>query len=82
MMRTITLTFCLAALLALCIIGILIYQASPGPDGQAILGVTLGRSDGEAGIAFLSGRHLNCTPEGNAPYTSTCTVTIADYYYI
>ncbi|MBE2201268.1 MAG: hypothetical protein IAE79_21825 [Anaerolinea sp.] len=77
MIRTIILVLSVATLIALVALGWLLYRASPGPDDQDILGITLGRSDNETGLTFLSGRRLDCAPEADAPYTSTCTVTIA-----
>ncbi len=71
------LTVSIICLLAIGILALLVYQASPGPSSQDILGVTLGRPDNEStGIAFLSGRRLDCAPDNDPPYTSICTVTI------
>lgn len=78
MKRKIILSLTILSFLALGMLAMLVYQASPGPASQDILGVTLGRSDNEdTNIAFLSGRRLDCVPEAEPPYTSTCTVTIA-----
>ncbi|MBK8990043.1 MAG: hypothetical protein IPM39_28940 [Chloroflexi bacterium] len=77
MMRTIILALSAATFIALVALGWLVYRASPGPDNQDILGVTLGKSDNETGLAFISGRRIECVPEADAPYTSTCTMTIA-----
>lgn len=78
MKRKIILSLAILSLFAMSILALLVHQASPGPDSQDILGVTLGRSDNyDTYIAFLSGRRLDCVPEAEPPYTSTCTVTIA-----
>ena len=65
------------ALLTLADLSWLVYQASPGPSNQVILGVTLGQFHSERGVAFLSGRRLDCTSSAEPPYTDTCTVVIA-----
>ncbi len=78
MQRKIILTVSILSLLAIGILALLVYQASPGPSSQDILGVTLGQYDNDStGIAFLSGRRLDCVPDSDPPYTSSCTVTIA-----
>lgn len=64
-------------LITLGLLAWLIYQASPGPTSQDILGVTLGRSDNETGIVSLSGRRLDCSLEAEPPHASACTVTLA-----
>lgn len=78
MKRKIILSLAILSLIIMGILALLVYQASPGPVSQDILGVTLGRSDNAVtGIAFLSGRRLDCVAEADPPYTSTCTVAIA-----
>lgn len=71
--------FALCAYVAtLSVLGILLFQASPGPHSQAILGVGIGNYYGETGIAYFSGRRLTCTalPQPTA-FTSKCSVIIA-----
>lgn len=69
----------LAALLlvALGVLALLVYQASPGPTDQAILGVALGNHETGIDYVFLSGRRLDCQPADAAPFTDTCTIDIA-----
>jgi hypothetical protein len=61
------------------VLAIFLYNASPGPVSQEILGVGIGRHDQTGGIAYLSGRHLRC--EGPKDQlvgsTTTCQVEIA-----
>lgn len=54
-----------------------LYLASPGPRGQALLGVAIGRHDGPGGIAYLSGRRLSCAPAAEEPASSRCAVMVA-----
>ena len=55
-----------------------IYRASPGPTSQEVLGVGIGHWENETGIAYLSGRHLDCQQTDDiAPYTHLCRVDIA-----
>jgi hypothetical protein len=57
---------------------LLLYQASPGPEGQEIYGAAIGQWNTEEGIVFLSGRRLDCedTAVGD-PYAAICTAEIA-----
>lgn len=77
MLRKTILIASLLALVGLAILSWLIYQASPGPDDQVILGLTLGQFGSEKGVAFLSGRRMDCVPQAEPPYSTTCNVTIA-----
>ncbi|MDX1414386.1 MAG: hypothetical protein R3293_09365 [Candidatus Promineifilaceae bacterium] len=79
MTRKTILTLAIVLLLLIVLLAVFIYRASPGPADQDILGITLGGYDNpEVGVAHISGRRLNCTPEANPPYTSTCTMDIAN----
>jgi hypothetical protein len=63
---------------ALALLAILLYRASPGPVSQEILGVGIGSHDDESGVVYLSGRRLNCDwSDGTQAFTSTCTVEIS-----
>jgi hypothetical protein len=65
-------------LLALVLVAAIIYGASPGPATQEILGVGIGDYHNAGGIAYLSGRRLNCTRvEGAQSFASICTIDIA-----
>jgi len=58
-------------------VAILIYQASPGPTSQEILGIAIGDYYNDAGIVYLSGRRLDCARvEGAQAFPSVCTVDI------
>ena len=77
-MRKSILLFSAICLLALVLVAVLVYRASPGPATQEILGVGIGDYHSEAGIVYLSGRRLDCTQtEGAQPFRSVCTVDIA-----
>jgi hypothetical protein len=55
-----------------------LYNASPGPTSQEILGVGIGRHDQIGGIVYLSGRDLQCARLNNQPSgASTCRVELA-----
>ena len=57
---------------------VMLYRASPAPASQDILGVGIGRYASESGIAYISGRHLLCTPTAaSEPFTSVCKIQIA-----
>ncbi|MCP4419349.1 MAG: hypothetical protein GY805_22270 [Chloroflexi bacterium] len=61
----------------LAILALFIYRASPGPKAQEIWGVGIGSWQSESGIAFLSGRQLDCSPaEDSSPFTSVCQVKV------
>lgn len=77
MTRKVLLFFSLLLLTAMGLLAWLVFRASPGPASQDILGVAVGQYESEKGIVFLSGRRLDCTPDAEPPYTSTCTVKIA-----
>jgi hypothetical protein len=63
---------------ALALLAILIYRASPGPVSQEILGVGIGSYNSESGVVYLSGRRLDCDrSDGSQTFTSTCTVEIS-----
>jgi hypothetical protein len=63
---------------ALALLAMLLYRASPGPVSQEILGVGIGSHDDESGVVYLSGRRLNCDlSDGTQAFTSTCTVEIS-----
>jgi hypothetical protein len=63
---------------ALAILAILVYRASPAPETQEILGIGIGSYRSDAGIAYLSGRRLDCNRTEQAQlYPSICTVEIA-----
>ena len=63
---------------SLVILAAILYPASPGPDTQEILGVGIGQWENESGIAFLSGRRLNCQRvDNNSAYAALCRVEIA-----
>ena len=66
----------LIILAALAVLAWLVHQASPAPDSQVIRGLTLGEFASEKGVAFLSGRRLDCISEAESPYTATCTIAI------
>lgn len=62
----------------LAILAAIVYSASPGPETQALLGVSIGSWEGESGIAFLSGRRLHCQPlNDESTFSTTCQVEIA-----
>ena len=63
--------------LALILLVILIYRASPGPNSQEVLGVGIGSYDNVSGIAYLSGRRLNCDRTGGTQAFTSCTVEIS-----
>lgn len=68
----------LAYFVGLIILAAIIYSASPGPDTQELLGVGIGSWQNESGIAYLSGRRLDCQPvDDNTAYTELCRVEIA-----
>lgn len=77
MTRRLALVLAAAGLIALSIVGWLVYQASPGPETQDILGVRLGQYGSDAGVAYISGRRLDCSPTAEPPYTSTCRIEVA-----
>lgn len=63
--------------LAVILLAILINRASPGPISQEILGVGIGSYDNVSGIAYLSGRRLNCDRIGGTQAFTSCTVEIS-----
>jgi hypothetical protein len=72
------LLFSAICFIALILLAILIYRASPGPVSQEILGVGIGSNDNESGIVYFSGRRLDCDrTDGTQAFTSTCTVEIS-----
>jgi hypothetical protein len=77
MKQKLALSVALGVLIAAAVLALLVYQASPGPQSQDILGLALGEYDSVTGWAFLSGRRLNCLSEDELPYTSVCRVAIA-----
>jgi hypothetical protein len=62
---------------AMILVAILIYRASPGPRSQEILGVGIGSYDDASGVAYLSGRRLNCDRFDGTEAYSSCTVGVA-----
>lgn len=60
----------------LVIMAVMLHRASPGPESQEILGVTIGDWTNDAGAAYLSGRRLTCA-EDTAINMSVCTIEIA-----
>lgn len=76
-MRKVMLLFSAIYFIGLVAIGFLVYGASPGPGSQEILGVGIGDYNDDAGIAYISGRRLNCTStEGAQSLASICTIEI------
>lgn len=75
--RRLVLTAATAWTLGLAVLALVLRQAAPGPAGQDVLGVGIGRYNGPGGIAYLSGRRLACGPPTRAHYTARCTVEIA-----
>ncbi|MCP5097651.1 MAG: hypothetical protein GY943_19050 [Chloroflexi bacterium] len=64
-------------ILIVAIISIMLHQSSPGPDGQEILGVSIGAYEGESGIAHISGRALDCQPtDADNEFNSACQIEI------
>ena len=60
------------------VLGVVIYQASPGPDSQEILGVSIGDRGSAGGNIYLSGRRLSCFPlEETHQFAVTCSVELA-----
>ena len=77
-MRKVVLLLSAICFVALAGAAILVYYASPGPASQEILGIGIGDYYDSAGIVYLSGRRLDCTPvEGTQAFHSVCTVDIA-----
>ncbi len=63
--------------LTLGVLAVLVYQASPAPDSQTILGIGISDPGPDNRWVYLPGRRLACGPAEEAPYTSPCTVDIA-----
>lgn len=64
-------------LIVLGVLGLTLHNASPGPVAQEILGVGIGRHAGIGGIAYLSGRYLNCSQAKGQSWAAICTIEIA-----
>jgi hypothetical protein len=65
-------------LAGLAVLALSLYNASPGPGSQEILGLGIGRADHDEGIVYLSGRYLQCTRLNDQPSgMSTCRVELA-----
>jgi hypothetical protein len=62
---------------AMILLAVLIYRASPGPVSQEILGVGIGSYDDVSGIAYLSGRRLDCDRVDGTQAFASCTVEVA-----
>lgn len=78
MIRKLILGFTAVYFITLGILVLLLYQASPGPEGQEIYGAAIGQWDTEEGIVFLSGRRLNCEATAvTDPFAIHCTVPVA-----
>lgn len=71
--------FTIGYLISIGILALLIHRATPAPvDEQEISGVGIGHWESETGIAFLSGRHLECEVVDNIPpFTTSCQIEIA-----
>lgn len=71
--------FTIGYLISIGILALLIHRATPAPvDAQEISGVGIGHWESETGIAFLSGRHLECELVDNIPpFTTSCQIEIA-----
>lgn len=69
----------IAYLISVGILALFIHRATPAPnDAQEIRGVGIGHWDSETGIAFFSGRHLDCELVDNIqPFTTSCQIEIA-----
>lgn len=64
--------------IALVALGVVTYQASPGPTSQEILGVGIGGQSNMESIVYLSGRRLLCIPiEGTQQFAMTCSIELA-----
>jgi hypothetical protein len=65
-------------LLTVSIVAIVLLQASPGPKNQDLYGVGIGTYQSEQGIAYISGRRLQCRSlDQPAHYASQCSVSVA-----
>lgn len=72
------LTVCSSYFILLLGLVVMLYRASPAPFSQDILGVGIGRYASGSGIAYISGRHLLCTPAAaSEPFSSVCKIQIA-----
>lgn len=54
-----------------------INRATPSNVNETVRGVAIGHWEQPDGVAYLSGRRLNCTPLTNDTYQTRCTVEIA-----
>ncbi len=78
MIRKLILGFTAVYFITLGILVLLLYQASPGPEGQEILGVGIGQWGTEESIIFISGRRLECGAMAvGDPFAASCTAQIA-----
>lgn len=75
--RKVAILISLVYFVILTLISLMLYQASPGPASQDILGVGIGKYSSASGPVYLSGRHLMCTRTTSGDYTSKCTAFIA-----
>jgi len=66
--------------IALSALGVVIYQASPGPTSQEILGLGIGDLYSAESMVYLSGRRLSCIPlEDTHQFAVTCSVELAGH---
>lgn len=78
MVRAAIVVMCAVYFIGLGLVAIALYRASPGPDDQAIAGVTVGDSTEREDLVYLSGRRLACMPdERDGLVGSRCTIAIA-----
>lgn len=62
---------------AMILLAVLIYRASPGPVSQEILGAGIGSYDNDPGVVYLSGRRFDCDRVDGTQASTSCTVQVA-----
>jgi hypothetical protein len=76
-MRRLILLISAVCFIALILLAVLVYRASPGPISQEILGVGIGSYDNVSGVVYLSGRRLDCDRIDENPAFTSCTVKVS-----
>ncbi|HYN88452.1 MAG TPA: hypothetical protein VER55_07970 [Ardenticatenaceae bacterium] len=78
-MRKVVKAVSMLYLVALVALALLVRRATPAPFNQEIRGLALGSPGHARGLAYVSGRRLDCDPlpAGLQPFTTRCTIEIA-----
>lgn len=70
--------FTIGYFIIVAITAVFIYQAAPSPVSEEIRGLGIGNWQEDYGMAFVSGRRLDCQPETNDPLFAThCEIDVA-----